>query len=136
LDAFLAATQVGLAPPAPCICSVQPEYDQNWIDCLTVLAADHGLVDKFRDRVDRWAAFACGEQSFLNPLEFRVEMHERIAEQLDELGVSYISLLSAFDAAESAGAYLRYPCDTHLTPDGHALAAEVIAPFVQELVDR
>ncbi len=95
------------------------------------------LVDRFRDRVEADGATfgVVVEQSFLNPPELRAEMHARIAERLDALGVRYMNLLEPFDAAERAGEQLRYPCDTHWTPAGHALAAEVIAPFVRELAE-
>lgn len=99
-------------------------------------AVTFALIDQLRQEVEKnGAQFAVVvEQSFINPQEARLQIHEEIAERLDNLGIQYLSLLQAFDQAEETTAALRYSCDTHWTTAGHQLAAETIAPFVQNLL--
>jgi len=60
---------------------------------------------------------------------------ERTADVVDSVGLPYISLLPAFDAAWQASgelAYLNYPYDGHPTADGHQLAAETVADYLED----
>lgn len=97
--------------------------DESW-------AVTFALVERFRAAVEAdGAQFGVViEQSYINPPQARAEIHRAIAERLDALGVRYLSLLDAFDAA---GGETRYACDTHWTAAGHALAAETLLPFAQ-----
>lgn len=61
-------------------------------------------------------------------------LHAEITSGLTERGIASFSLLDAFNAASASGTVVRYPCDSHWTPEGHALAAEAITPFVQSLL--
>jgi hypothetical protein len=126
LYALLRARLALLSPPTLDEATLERLFDEAW-------PLTFALVDRLREEVEADGAQfgAIVEQSFLQPADFRAEMHGRIGEYLDELDIPYLSLLTAFDEAGRAGENLRYPCDTHWTAQGHTLAAETIAPFVR-----
>lgn len=64
----------------------------------------------------------------------RLAIHAEIEKGLDERGIPWLSLLQPFNDAEAQGTTVRYACDSHWTPEGHAVAAEAITPFMESLL--
>jgi lysophospholipase L1-like esterase len=56
-----------------------------------------------------------------------------IRDTLDGLGIEALDLLPAFRAEQAAGRSLYYANDAHWTPEGHALAARVLARRLADL---
>jgi hypothetical protein len=75
------------------------------------------------------------DQGLFATTEERAATHEQIAAGLTELGIDSYSLAPRFDGDMEAGLPLRYLCDTHWTPQGHAAAADELLPFVTSLLN-
>jgi hypothetical protein len=56
---------------------------------------------------------------------------DAVAALAEELGWRFIDLLPAFQAAVAQGQVLYYPYDSHWNPDGHELASQVIAEYLE-----
>lgn len=95
------------------------------LDCRLVVASlpDHNQVDP--EAVIR----------NIEPLHF--EIQERLFAECAALGIETIDLRPALRAAfEAGGAPLYYYADRHLTPRGHAVVAEALAPFAASVSAR
>jgi hypothetical protein len=93
------------------------------------------LLDAFsRTLSERGIAFGVAIDQSILRIEERRPVHERLLEGLAERGIPAVSLLDPFQQAEESGVLVRYSCDTHWTPQGHRIAAEVIAPFAESLL--
>jgi hypothetical protein len=108
------------------------EFAQARADTWRVTFA---LLDAFnRTLSERGIAFGVAIDQSILRIDERRPVHERLLEGLAERGIPAISLLDPFQAAEEAGVVVRYSCDTHWTPAGHRLAADVLTPFAESLL--
>ncbi|MBL8134163.1 MAG: SGNH/GDSL hydrolase family protein [Anaerolineae bacterium] len=116
----------------PPVSLIGPEYEaaraESWTWTFAQLAA---LRDSVEADGARFGVVI--DQSLLAESE-RAAVHAEIAAGLTARGIDHLSLLRVFQSAEQDGAILRFPCDGHWTPAGHALAAEAILPFVERLL--
>ncbi|MCK6578693.1 MAG: SGNH/GDSL hydrolase family protein [Anaerolineae bacterium] len=116
----------------PPVSLIGPEYEaaraESWTWTFAQLTA-------LRDAVEAdGARFGVViDQSLLAESE-RAAVHAEIAAGLTARGIDHLSLLPVFQSAEQGGMLVRYACDGHWTPAGHALAAEAILPFVEQLL--
>ncbi len=117
----------GLLPPVDL---TQPEYVAARAEGWRVTYA---LLDALRDSVEASGARfgVVIDQSILAPDERRA-VHAQLAAELETMGIAHLSLLDPFD---SAADQVRYPCDSHWTPEGHRIAAAAIAPFAEGLLE-
>lgn len=110
--------------------ALRDAYAESWELTFT-------LVDRVRQDVEATGArFAVLiDQSHIASADERATYHALIKEGLDARGITSFSLLQSFDSAQVAGTVVRFPCDTHWTPAGHALAATTLAPFIHQMFE-
>ncbi|NJL92515.1 MAG: hypothetical protein HC915_01725 [Anaerolineae bacterium] len=61
--------------------------------------------------------------------------HTVMREVAQELGLHFIDLVPAFQAAAQQGRLLYYPYDSHMSEAGHILAGETIAAYLEANAD-
>lgn len=61
------------------------------------------------------------------------DQRDALRELTEKNGWYFIDLLPAFEQAVAQGKLLYYPYDSHWNPEGHALASDVIADFMQNM---
>ncbi len=117
------------APPSLSADDLAQQRDAGW-------ALTFNVVGELRDEVESTGAEfgVLIDQSQISSQEERATIHEIIGQAFDEDGITYLSLLSDFDALAAAGTQVRFGCDTHWTPAGHDLGARIITPFVERLL--
>jgi len=68
----------------------------------------------------------------LDPAGYEPEGPRRIFRALlEKHSIPYLDLTDAVSAVEAGGTHLYFPYDTHFTPEGHALVARQLEPFLR-----
>lgn len=94
------------------------------------------LVDALRDRVEAdGTRFLVAVDRSVIAVDQRAAIHEAIGSELDELGITHLSLMPAMDAADSPDNPVMYMCDSHWTAYGHQVIAQALLPLVQQALE-